>query len=237
MGATSLTAGEVMDKSASLMNDTAKTVYTHAAQLPYLQMALDEMQETFELNNISVTSVASAGVTVSIGTTSINPVDGIGTGAAPNYPTDLIEVQQLWERLSGSTDPYVPMTQVEFIPHTIDTIATESLSVWAFNNQRIVFPAATTARQVRIDYIKKVFPDLITTTTTIGIANARSFLQYRTAALCSQFIGENPTRAEELNNFAQMALDRVVGIGVKGKQSIHTRRRPFMSSYKRRTFQ
>lgn len=236
MSTTSLTAGEVMDKSASLMNDTAKTVYTHTAQLPYLQMALDELQETMELNNIPITDQVSAAVTVSIGTTSINPVDGIGNGAAPNYPTDLVEIQQLWERLSGSTDPYLPMTKVEYIPHDVDTLPLESLNIWAFNNQRIVFPAASTARQVRIDYIKKVFPDLINTATTIGMINSRSFLQYRTAALCSQFIGENPTRAEELNNFAQMALDRVIGIGVKGRQSISVRRRPFMASYKNRSF-
>ena len=238
MGTTSLTAGEVMDKSASLMNDTAKTVYTHTAQLPYLQMALDELQESFELSNIPITSQTSAAVTVAIGTTSIDPVDGIGSGAAPNYPTDLVEIQQLWERLSGSTDPYVPMTQKEFIPHELDNLPTESLMYWAFMNQVIQFnpSGATTARQVKIDYIKKIFPDLITTATVIGIINARSFLQYRTAGLCSQFIGDNPSRAEELNNFAQMALDRVIGIGVKGKQSINTRRRPFMASYKRRSF-
>jgi hypothetical protein len=236
MSTTSLTAGEVMDKSASLMNDTAKTVYTHAAQLPYLQMALDELQENFELNNISITSQVSTAVTVSIGTTSINPVDGIGAGAAPNYPVDLVEIQQVWERLSGSTDPYIPMSQREYLSHQLDDVPVESLGTWAFVNQRITFAAATTSRQVKIDYIKKAFPDLITTSTVIGIINARSYLYYRTAALCSRFVGDNPSRAEELDNFAQMAMDRVVSIGVKGKQSISTRRRPFMASYKKRTF-
>lgn len=236
MSTTSLTAGEVMDKSASLMNDTAKTVYTHTAQLPYLQMALDELQENFELHNIPITNKTSTAVTVNAGTIAINPTDGPGVITAPNYPTDLSEIQQLWERLVGSTDPYVPMGQREFLNHTLDDLPVESLMYWAYENQRIVFIGATTNRQVRIDYIAKVFPDLITTTTSLGIINARSFLNYRTAALCSHFIGENPTRAEELNNFAQMALDRVIGIGVKGKQSIYTRRRPFMASYKRRTF-
>ena len=237
MSTTSLTAQQVMDKSASLMNDTALTVYTYVAQLPYLQMALDELQEYFQLNNIPITNqTTSPGITVNIGIKAINPTDGPGVITAPNYPVDLVEIQGLWERLAGSTDPYVPMTQREFISHSLDDILVDSLIYWIFEDQRIKFIGATTAREVKIDYIKSIFPDNIMTNTVIGIINARSFLYYRTAALCSQFIGENESRATQLNTFAQMALDRVTGIGIKGKQAIVTRRQPFMSSYKRRTF-
>ena len=226
-----------MDKSASLMNDTAKTVYTYVAQLPYLQMALDELQESFELSNIPISNITtSAPITVLTGVTSIGPKDGVGVGAAPYYPENLVEIQQLWERLNGSMEPYIPVSQVEFLPHTLDDLPTAELQYWAFENQRIVFISASTDRQVKIDYIAKLFPDNILEGTIIGIINSRSFLQYRTAALCSHFIGENPARAEELNNFAQMSMDRVLGIGIKSKQSMPARRRPFMAAYKRRTF-
>jgi len=225
-----------MDKSASLMNDTARTVYTYDAQLPYLQMALDELQEYFELNNIPITNASSAAVTVPVGTTSIGPIDGIGATAPPNLPTDIAEIQQLWERASGNTEPYIPVHQVEFLSHTLDDLPTSELQYWAWEGQVIKFIAASTARQVKIDYIAKLFPANITSEVIIGIINARSFLQYRTAALCSLYIGENPTRGEQLNGAATDALDRVVGIGAKGKQGMPVRRRPFMSSYKRRTF-
>ena len=235
MSTTSLTAGEVMDKSASLMNDTAKTIYTYVAQLPYLQMALDELQEEFELNNIPITDKTSAAVTVTVGTTSINPTLGVGAGSAPNYPTDLVEIQQLWERLAGSTDPFIPITKRgDFLPHELDNLPSESLMFWAFTNQRITFIGALTSRSVKIDYIAALFPDLIASTDTIGIINAKSYLQYRTAGLCSRFIGENPSRADELDKFAQMSIDRSLGISVKGKQDQMTRRRPFMSGYRRR---
>lgn len=238
MGTTSLTAATVMDKSASLMNDTAKTVYTYDAQLPYLQMALDELQEEFELNNIPITnsSTPPAIITIPIGTTEISPVDGIGAGPAPTYPADLVEIQQMWERLSGSSEPFIPVHQTDSIPHFLDDLPTSELQYWAWEGQKIKFISATTIRQVKLDYVAKLFPNNILPTSIIGIINARSFLQFRTAALCSQFIGENPTRATELNEFAVMARDRVIGIGVKGKQSYPVRRRPFMASYKRRTF-
>lgn len=236
-GTTSLTAAQVMDKSASLMNDTGKTQYTYTAQTPYLNMAFDELQEVFELNNIPVTNqTTSPAITVPIGTTMIGPVDGVGSTAAPNYPTDLVEIQGLYERLAGAAEPFVPMTQREFLPHAIDDLPTEALQYWIFQDQQIKMIGALTAREVKIDYIKAIFSSDLNSSSVIGVINARSFLYYRTAALCSQFIGENKSRADELNNFAQIALDKVIGIGVKGKQSIMTRRRPFMAAYKRRSF-
>lgn len=238
MGTTSLTAAQVMNKAASLMNDTAKTTYTFAAQLPYLNMAFDELQEAFELNNIPVTNQTATPtpITIPVGTTVIGPVDGVGATAPPNYPTDLVEIQGLYERLAGSNDPFVPIHQREFLPHALDNIPTEALQYWIFQDQQIKFIGATTPREVKIDYIKAIFQNDLNQSSIIGVINARSFLYYRTAALCTQFIASNKTRADELNNFAQLAIDRVVGIGVKGKQSIMTRRRPFMSAYKRRSF-
>lgn len=232
MATTDLLASTVMDKSASLMNDTAKTVYTYTAQLPYLNMATDELEESFELNNVPVTNQTSTVIEVDAGEVIIRPV-GL---TAPNYPSDLVEIQQLWERLQGSNDPFIPMTRYEFLPHVFDDILTNSLNYWIWQDQRIKFIGANTDREVKLDYIKRLIPSELTESSSIGIINARSFLYYRTAALCSQFIGENKTRADELNMFAVMALDRTLGISTKGRQAIVTRRRPFMSAYKARGY-
>jgi hypothetical protein len=238
MAATDLTAGEVMDKAASLMNDTAKTVYTYAAQMPYLNMALDELMEHLELHNIPITSKTSASITVNIGTTQINPESGFEPpNLPPTYPSDLVSIEQIWERLAGSTDPFVPLVQREFLPHYVDDILVDSLIYWAWQDQRIKFIGATTNREVKLDYVAKVKTNqVVSSGDQIGIINARTFLYYRTAAICSQFIGENPTRAGELNQFAQMAVDRMTGIEIKSKQSVQTRRRPFRASYKQKGF-
>lgn len=233
---TDLTAAQVMDRSASLMNDTPKTVYTYVAQLPYLNMAVDELQEIFELNNIPITNQTSAFILVPVGTTQINPLTGYPPNTAPNYPNDLVEIQGLYERQAGSNDPYIPMTQREFLPHAIDNLPTESLVYWIWQDQRIKFIGALLPREVKLDYIKKIFPNEMVSSSAIGVINARGFLYYRTAALCSLFIGENASRATELNGFATLALDRITGISIKGKQAIMTRRRPFMAGYKSRGF-
>lgn len=234
MSTTDLTTKKVMNRVASLMNDTARTIYTYTAQLPYLNMAADELEESFEMNNVPITNeTTSPIININVGTTVINPINNV---TPPFYPSDLIEIQQLWERLKGSSDPFIPMTRKDFLPHTLDNLPIDSLIFWIWQDQKIKFIGALTDREIRIDYIKALIPIELTADSTIGIINARSFLYYKTASLCAQFIGENPTRAQELNVLAVMALDRTLGISTKGRQAITTRRRPFMAAYKSRGF-
>ena len=229
MSTTGLVASAVMDKAASLLNDTAKEVYTYVAQLPYLNMALAELQEEFELNGIPVTTkTTSPAIDIDIGTTELNPIQL----APPNYPEDLVEIEQIWERAQGSTDPYIPMTKRDFLPHYLEDQQVDSLVFWSWNDQIIKFIGATTDREVKLDYVKALFTEDVNQNTVIGIINAQSFLQYRTAGLCAEFVGENPTRAASLNNFAVLAANRSMGISIKARQAVVHRRRPFRSAYK-----
>lgn len=82
MASVDLLAGTVMDKAASLMNDSARTVYTYAAQVPYLNIALQELQEEFELNGISVTENVSAVINMPAGSTTI-VFNGLGVPTLP----------------------------------------------------------------------------------------------------------------------------------------------------------
>lgn len=219
-------AGDVMDRSATLLNDTAKTVYNYVVQIPFLNMALDELQELLELNNVPMTNEVSAVIPIAVGVTTIGALTG------PQLPTDLIEIQGVYERLTGTTDSFLEVTRCEFLP-TI-TVITSSLIYWSWQVQIIQFIGANTPRDVKLNYIGATLPSITLSTTPIALFNAKSFLSYRTAALCAQFVGENPTRADALNSDATLALDRVIGINTKGRQVIVTRRRPFLAAYKAR---
>src|SRR5258705_4484902 len=167
---TNLTVIQVLSKSASLMNDSARSVYTFVVQLPYLNIAFDELQESFELNNIPITNQTATPtpVTIAVGITAINPTAGTGVLTAPNYPEDMVEIQGLYERLAGSNDPFVPMHQREFLPHALDNIPTESLQYWIWQDQRIKFIGAITPREVKIDYIKALFQADLGQSSVIG---------------------------------------------------------------------
>ena len=229
MATVDLVASTVMDASASLLNDTAKTVYTYAAQIPYLRIAMNELQEKYQLNGISAAEQTSAVIQVNAGQTTIT----FNAVVTPALPDDLIEPLKLWERNRG-IDPFIPMTHVEFLPRYMEGAPTSQLVWWTWLNQQITFLPSTANNDVKIDYIKTLFPQLVDENSIINVINARSFLEYRTAGLCAEFIERNMSSAQGLNTYAVLALDRALGIGVKGKQSIQTRRRPFRQAYKRR---
>lgn len=235
MAAVDLVGSNVMDISASLLNDTAKTNYTYAAQSPYLRIALQELRELFELNNIPVTQLTSAVIQVNAGVTAI-PYNGAGTPTNPTLPNDFVEAQQLWERARG-IDPFVPMTRRDYLPHSLEGVQYNDFLYWVWESQTIKFLPSVRNNDIKIDYIKQLFPDAgatVNENTQINVVNAATFLEYRTAALCAEFIERNLTSANGLNSYAVLGLDRVAGISAKSKQTIMTRRRPFRAGYKRR---
>lgn len=231
MSTTSLTAGEVMDRAAALMNDAAKTDYTYVAQLPYLNMAIDELVELLEESNNSPTNKTSAAITLAVGLYQITPAESVTT---PHYPSDLIEIQEIRERLSGTTDPYVALKRVEFME---STPATSSFLTWSWENQIIKFNpnGATTIRQLIIHYVGQSIAQAVDANSIIGTINVRSYLAFKTAALCSMFIGENEMRAGILQKEAEKSAERMEGISNKGRQQIVTRHRPFRAAFKARS--
>lgn len=230
MSTTSLTAGEVMDRSAALMNDPDLTDYTYEAQLPYLNMAIDELIEMMEESNNSPSNKTSDVIEIAVGEYQITPAESATT---PHYPEDLVEIQEVRERLSGTTDPFVLMTRRESIT---EFPATSALVYWTWENQIIKFNpnGATTDRDIQLFYIAKNLTNAENENSIIGMINAKSFLTYKTAALCAQFIGENESRAALLDGKAEKAAERLMNLDNKGRQQMVTRRRPFRASYKAR---
>lgn len=223
------TAGSVMDSAAALLNDVAKQKYTYAVQLPYLRIALKDLRELFELNNIPVTQKTSAVLTVGDGITSI------GFATNPALPTDLVSIEKLWERESGIGN-FVPMTLVNLLPKwdSAETISAFRIYVWQ-NNFIKILPSSRD-NDIQIDYIAQLFNTIIDENTNIGVVNGESFLHFRTAALCAKYIDEDTNRSNDLNGEAGGALERGTGIEVKSQQGIITRHKPFRAGYKRRGY-
>ena len=217
-----------MDSAAVLLNDSVKSQFTYAFQLPLLKVALQELQEYMELNNIPATNDESR-----IYIITANPlVKDIGGPTGQPLPNNLVDVIGVWERLSGTTDDFTELDKMEYLPKY--EVLTECLMYYAWNKDIIQFLGANTDRDVKIDYIGSIVPLVPTENTVIPIINAATFLQYRTAALCAEFMGENKTRADSCNSNATIALDRFLGIPTKGRQATVTRRRPFRSRWKMR---
>lgn len=227
-----LTAGQVMDSVAPLLNDSEMQVYTYAVQVPYLNTALRELQEYYELNNMPVTDTVSTVIEVPAGTTAVGYEPAVPVPNTPYLPDDLIEPKIVWER-QHDVDPFIIMNKVDFLPRWQEGVELNQFIWYTWQSQQIRVLAANQANDLKLDYTRNLFSEIEDETDTINVVNAQSFLQYRTAALCARFIGEDIPRADQLDQFAGLSMDRSVGIGTKGRQAIVIRKRPFRSSYKR----
>lgn len=228
------TPAEIMVNIRALMNDQADAVFHDEIILPYFNMTLQELQEEFELNNIPVTNVTSALINVPTGTDTIGFPPASPLPNTPYLPADLIEIQELWESQEGLSQ-WVPMRRLDFLPHDAEVASPIStFMIWAWMGQEIKLIAANRDNDLKLDYIKSVFTPITEDTLEddLDVLNVDTFLQYRTSALCAMFIGENPERASVMNEQAEIAKSRLIGISNKGEQMVFTRRLPFRMGYK-----
>lgn len=221
-----------MDAAASLMNDTAKTKYTYTVQVPYLNMAMQELQEVFELNEVPVTQETSIVLPVDAGVDTIEYEPAMPVVGTTYLPDDLIEPSILWER-TRDTDPWVMMSRADFLPLTQEGVEINQFIWWVWETQKIKLLASNADNDIKMNYTRDLFAPAEDEDSELNIVNAATFLEYRTAGLLAEFIDQNLTRAQGLNGFASAGIDRATRITTKGRQSIMTRRRPFRSGYKR----
>jgi len=222
---------EIITTVAGLMNDSSQSLYTNSVCLPFLNMSLDELQELYELNGIPITNETSTAITLKSG------IDRLGPDTIPSLPSDFIELKQLWESPTGINE-WTPVENREFIPHYIeDGTQISQFLFYAWEHGRIRLIAANQDNDLKLDYTAMIFntPILIKDiNVNLPYTNIKTYLEYKTAALCSMFIAENESRAMALDALTGTALSRALGISIKGMQSIVTRRRPFRFSYKHR---
>lgn len=214
-------ASVALAEAQAHLNDVGATLWTDAVLLPFLKAAHRIMQQKLSLNGLPVLREASALITVTAGS-----VD-LGT----NQPTDLVEPKKMEERPSGSSDLFSAMDELTW---ELNITAVENLRYWTWREEKIVFPAATTNRQVRLYYIKGL--TLPTSgAVEIGFINGENFLGPATAALAARSVGAT-SDYEELMELALGCLTDVIRRNVRALQSIPTKRRPYRYAMKMRRF-
>lgn len=220
------TARDVFDGSRALLNDQDAQIYTNINLLPYLKTAFRELRETGEMSNIPVTNQTETVLTIPASTTVVSFT------STPALPADLVEIQQVWQRAAG-TYPWYPLTRKEFIPAQLEGIEYSEFIYWAWVSNEIRLLPSTGINDLKLEYIQQL-DNVINENSVIGVINGRTFLEYRVAALAARYMMENPERAQDLDQNANMALDRVINIENKARQSILIRRRPFRANWKAR---
>ena len=231
MATVNLTVLEVINFAAARLNDINKTVYTNAIQLPFVNIALAELQELYEANNIPVTDQTSAIIEVDSAASGIIEIGFDDGMSPPELPTDLIEIKVLWES-PRDLNQWTPMTRLDFLPqYQIGAQINQFVYYqWATNAIKVL--AANADNDLKLDYIRSLFTTVTDVDDDLLVQNSLSYLGNRVGSLIATDIEENDERAIRLYADALAGLDRALTIPTKSRQRITTRRRPFRAGYK-----
>jgi len=209
------TAGDVMDGAASLMNDTAKTLYTYQVQIPYLKMAQQELEQQLNLNGMPLNLISEYIVTVLAGEIALT------------LPTSFFLPISLQERPTSSSkdSDFLLMKEVPNVYDLrLDPVST--LIYWDFRHNCINFVGSTVNRTVRLSYWRTL-TEIVDEGSLELQAGANNYLKYKTAELLSKYSAANLDRAAALATDAAMALDLLLSVLVKNLQGNSVRRRRF----------
>jgi hypothetical protein len=231
-----LTGQQVITFAAARLNDPSQQIYTNTICLPFLNMALGELQEIYQANNIPVTDETSGIIEVDAASEGILeiPFDITGATGVPDFlPDDMEELKVVWESPRG-LEQWSKMTKLDYLPeYQIGQQTSQFRNYqWATNCLKVI--AANADNDIKLDYTRRLFTEITDVDTDLLVQNSLTYLGNRVAAFVAYDIEENKERGDRLYGDAIGGLDRALTIPTKGRQRITIRRRPFRAGFKAR---
>lgn len=227
-----ITAEQVIEIASADMNDSAQRNYNWTSMRPYLNMALMELMQIMEENNIPITNkTTSSPITVPAGDRFIAYTD-----TSAQLPADLIAPEEIFESTDGGNS-WSPVVMRQTIDPNLSNAVVQNLvyfGTYVWLGDKIEVPPVTGNNLLLIKYVRNLIPlPLNASQNKMPLAlKTPLYLGHKTASLCAVLVAQNETRAIELNNLADEAIGRELNIQVKSQQRIPIRRRPFRSGYK-----
>lgn len=203
-------ASAIMDQAASLLNDSAKELYTYDVQLPYLKAAWNKLQLYLQANGVPVMKENSATIEVAANSATITS------------PSDLIQPIELLERPNNSSALFY-YTEEKAIPqmNQIDYI-----KYWEWREEAININPPLTDREVSLKYWKSLNP-VTSSSSNLNVVNGLEYLAAKTAALVARYVMQNSNKSIELEGDTTEALNLILNINARAQQSKHIRPRSY----------
>lgn len=213
------TVATALELARSFLGDDDRVEWSDARLMPKVRQAHGEIIAKAQLNGLQVIQEESTPFLVPANTTDFSSLQ----------PVDLVEPIKIEEYGVGETpDQGQFMARKAFIPTWIPT---ETLRVWAWRENKILFLGATTARNIILYYRKGILaPTQVND--PLPVLGSEIYIGPRVAALA--VLGTD--RAEKfgpLNQEADDNLSLIIRRMVKSESNLPARRRPFSARYRR----
>ena len=140
--------------------------------------------------------------------------DGLTINSNITLPSDVIAIERIWERATGTTNLFVPMVQPQFgLPSCLQG---PCLSIWEWRQQRINMVGATQTRDLRLRYYCAL-PQFFSSTldfasTYVPIIDCTDAVAYMTAYKYAMMLGSPNTKdiqAQALEEMRQLKMSHV----------------------------
>jgi len=180
----SVPMSQVLATARTYLNDDSAALWQDPALIPKIQEAHREMQiKLWLIGSPIVRGLFTQLINISVANTLFTAL-----------PADFLVPYYIQEAPSPAATPYMPMTEVDFIPLGYTAVAT--LVYWRFNPAdpltanvpTLTFPPCTTARVINCQYRRLVSIPVLTTD-LIGVAAGEYYLAPRAAAIAAGTLG------------------------------------------------
>lgn len=204
------TVKDALNIARTLLNDDVALIWGDAVLMPKLRLAHVEMESKLILNGISVIIEETAAISV----------PALALNLSTNQPIDIVNPIKMVEYASGEdSSQAINMARKEFIPNWPQT---DTLRVWAWRENLIIFVGATSIRNVILYYEKRLTAPILVSE-NLAVITSEAYLGPRVAALAEK----DQNVAKIWNDIAQDNLSKLVRTQVKGQQSLPSRKLPF----------
>jgi hypothetical protein len=196
-----------------MLNDDAMLTWGDSVLMPKFQQAHVEMESKLILNGIFVIHEVSVALPV---------LAGVKTLGA-NQPKDIVTLIKIKEYgINETPDRATLMVEKDFIP---DWSLTDTLRVWCWREEQLLFLGANTDRQVLIFYNKRLTaPALVSD--PLPVITSESYLGPRIAALAC--ISTHDMESGQMwAGLAEDNLSKIIRTQVKSHQHLPSRKLPF----------
>jgi len=186
----SFLASDVFTGARAFLNDQNVNLFSNTALLPHLIAANEELEQTLIIFGSPVQRVLSTVIPVTAGVTSIT------IGGAPPLPSDFLLPLSLHERTQGDSEQsWTEMTPKNFEPE--NQVPTTAFIYYAFRNNAIYFPEATSNRDILLKY-NRTLAVISGPNSPEDFYLAKRFLCARLAELGARYVGMNSAFGDEL---------------------------------------
>jgi hypothetical protein len=214
-----VTAGQIMDAAAALVNDVNKVTYTYVKQLPYLRLAYQEIQDRMVLVASPNINTVSAPISVVAGTASIDTI-----GATSSRDLLLEPVTVLQRAVGANNDAWEPVERMEWIGDLEEPGAT--IGGWSWREGLIKLIPATANREIKILYRQRLAV-IANETTEVLFPAFNTFLSQKTAHYLADFVMKDKSRAATLYALSEKAFETALMTSTKALQHFAVKRRSY----------